>query len=388
MQPDIVIIGAGVVGASIAAHLSEHSGVSVLVLERALELGTGSAGRATGGFRAQFATDINVRLSLLAREKLRRFREEVGADAGYTPAGYLFLATDAAQLTALRAGLAVQRKSGLTESREVSRAEAQALNPHAWLNDVVGGTFCPTDGFIRPLDILHGYAAAARRRNVHFEFGCGPVRWRMEERSGRRRVTGVDFGAHSIATQTVVIATGAWSGLLAAHGVSIPVEPERRQIAVTEPFATLPATMPMTIWCNDGFHLRHRDGRVLLLKPDVPLGADPFSTTFDPQWLEPLLAVARARVPCLESARIDLEACRAGLYEMTPDKHALVGPVPEVDGLYLATGNSGHGVMHAPAIGQLIAEMILDGGTLDFDARPLRPSRFAENEPNPASGVL
>ncbi len=388
MQPDIVIIGAGVVGTSIAAHLSEHSGVSVLVLERAPELGAGSTARATGGFRCQFASEVNIRLSLLAREKLRRFRDEIGVDPGYTPAGYLFLATDAGQLAALRAALALQRKCGLTEAREVSRADTQALNPHADLTGVLGGTFCPTDGFLRPLDILHGYAAAARRRNVHFEFACGPVRWRMEERAGKRRITGVDFGAHSVATQTIIIAAGAWSGQLAAHGVTIPVEPERRQIAVTEPFAALPATMPMTIWCNDGFHLRVRDGRVLLLKPDVPPSPDPFATTFDAQWLEPLLATARERVPCLASASIDLEACHAGLYEMTPDKHALVGPVPEVKGLYLATGNSGHGVMHAPAIGQLIAEMILDGGTLNFDAHPLRPSRFAEGLPNPPSGVL
>jgi len=388
MQPDIVIIGAGVVGASIAAHLSEHSGVSVLVLDRAPELGTGSTGRATGSFRSQFASDINVRLSLLARDKLQRFREEVGTDPGYTPAGCLFLATDASQLAALRAGLAVQRKNGLAEAREISRAEAQALNPHADLTQVLGGTFCPTDGFIRPLDIMHGYAAAARRRNVHFELACGPVRWRMKERGGTRRITGVDFGAHSVATQTIVIAAGAWSGLLAAHGVVIPVEPERRQIAVTEPFAALPAAMPMTIWCSDGFHLRVRDGRVLLVKPDAPPAPDPFATTFDAQWLEPLLATARERVPCLGSARIDLEACRAGLYEMTPDKHALVGPVPEMKGLYLATGNSGHGAMHAPAIGQLIAEMILDGGTLTFDAHALRPSRFAEGEPNPTASAL
>src|SRR5262249_978089 len=141
-------------------------------------------------------------------------------------------------------------------------------------------TFCPTDGFIRPLGILHGYAGAARQLGAEFELDCGPVQWNVEGRDVPR-VSTVHFGASSVSTRRVVIAAGAWSGLLAAHGVQIPVVPERRQIAVTEPFSELPGSMPMTIDCSDGFHCRVRDGRLLLLKgetaaraktPAAPLG--------------------------------------------------------------------------------------------------------------------
>src|SRR5262249_58549316 len=163
MNPDVVVIGAGPVGASVAWHLAVR-GVSVLVLERAAELGAGSAPRATGGFRCQFGTEINVRLSLLSREKLRRFESEVGADSGYDPAGYLFLATSAAELAALRAGLDLQHRSGLAESREVSAAEAAALNPHFSMHSIVGGAYSPTHRFIRAVRILNVYAADARRR--------------------------------------------------------------------------------------------------------------------------------------------------------------------------------------------------------------------------------
>jgi sarcosine oxidase subunit beta len=186
-----------------------------------------------------------------------------------------------------------------------------------------------------------------------------------------------------------VLAAGAWSGLVASlAGIEVPVHPERRQVAVTHPYEILPARMPMSIDCSDGFHVRVRDGRVLLLWPHEPAGAEPFDLGFDDSWLEGVVARARRRVPSLEAARIDRDACYTGLYEMSPDQHALVGPAPGVEGLHLATGNSGHGVMHAPAIGRLVAEMILDGEARSLDIRALRPSRFLEGDPNPSPGVL
>src|SRR5438045_4103811 len=157
-MPDVVVVGAGVIGASVAWHLS-RLGVRTLLLEREPEPGEGSTGRATGGFRAQFGTDINVRLSLLAREELLRFREEVGADPGYRPAGYLWLASSERELEALRDAQRVQRGAGLRESRILALSEVAVLNPRASLEGIVGGAFCPLDGFLRPLDILNGYLA-------------------------------------------------------------------------------------------------------------------------------------------------------------------------------------------------------------------------------------
>ncbi|HJX29409.1 MAG TPA: FAD-binding oxidoreductase, partial [Thermoanaerobaculia bacterium] len=184
-------------------------------------------------------------------------------------------------------------------------------------------------------------------------------------------------------------AAGAWAaGLARTAGVEIPVAPVRRQVAPTEPTDLLPEDMPMTIFLEDGFHLRVRDGRVLLLWPEETPSSDPFDTSFDPRWLDGLIKRAHARVPRLREARLDRDRCWAGLYEMTPDHHAILGPVPGIEGLWLLTGSSGHGVMHSPALGHLAAELVLDGTARSMDIQPLRPTRFAEGAPNKEVSLL
>ncbi|HWT05269.1 MAG TPA: FAD-binding oxidoreductase, partial [Xanthomonadales bacterium] len=149
----------------------------------------------------------------------------------------------------------------------------------------------------------------------------------------------------------------------------------------------LPATMPMTIFARDGFHLRVRDGRVLLLVPTA--GArDPFDVSVDPAWTDTVVRIARERVPCLRDVAIDRAACWAGLYEMSPDGHAIVGRAPGVPNLYFANGASGHGVMHAPALGALVAEIVVDGAATSLDVTALRPERFASAEPHGARELL
>ena len=163
---DVVIIGAGVMGASVAYHLAERGCRDVLVLERGDRAGLGSTGKAMGGFRGQFATEVCVRLSLLAREKLLRFRDELGVDPGYRPVGYLFMARTAAQLETLRTAQTVQRRAGLHETREVGPDEIRRLSPAVRAERYLGGVFCPTDGYIAPLEILRGYLAGAQRLGV------------------------------------------------------------------------------------------------------------------------------------------------------------------------------------------------------------------------------
>jgi sarcosine oxidase subunit beta len=127
---------------------------------------------------------------------------------------------------------------------------------------------------------------------------------------------------------------------------------------------------------------------VMLLWPDEPQRADAFDTSFDEAWLAEVVRRGRERVPCLKSATIERGRCWAGLYEMSPDGHAVLGAAPEVGNFFLVNGSSGHGVMHAPALGQLLSEIILDGAAVTLDARPLRPERFAEGEPNVATEFL
>jgi sarcosine oxidase subunit beta len=383
---EVVIIGGGVIGASVAYHLAARGVRDVLVLERGARPGEGSTGRATGGFRAQFGTRVNVQLSLLSREKLLRFEEETGVDPGFRQAGYLFVAGGEVELRELVSAQAVQRECGLSEARVVGVEEVTRLNPALNLEGVAGGVYCPSDGFIRPLEILRGYTAAAARLGARFLYGATVegVRAFEEGKVGTLLTT-----AGEVSAGAFVNAAGAWAGgvgrLLRAE---VPVTALRRQVAVTRPFGLLPEGMPMTICAGDGFHLRVREGRVLLLWPDVPRAADPFDTGVDEWWLKTVVSKAHARVPCLRGAEIDRTACWAGLYEMSPDRHALLGRAEGFEDLYLANGSSGHGVMHAPALGQLLAEHILDGRAHTLDAHALRPTRFAEGEPNAGPSLL
>ncbi|HEX6617346.1 MAG TPA: FAD-dependent oxidoreductase, partial [Gemmatimonadales bacterium] len=272
----VVVVGGGVMGASVAWHLAALGERDVLVLERGPTPGLGSTGRATGGFRAQFGSEINVRLSLLAREKLRRFREETGLDPGYVCAGYLWLAASEAELGALRAALAVQHAAGLEEAAEVGAAEIAQLNRWISLDRVVGGSYCPTDGFIKPLAILQGYLAAATRLGVRLGQGVEVTALRRDPNG---RVITVETTDGPIHAGAVVNAAGPWAAEVAAMaGVQLPVLPLRRQVAATAPCDLLPADMPMTIWAGDGFHLRVRDGRVLLLRPTPGAAGRPFDT--------------------------------------------------------------------------------------------------------------
>ena len=382
----VVIIGGGVIGASVAYHLAARGVGDVLVLERGARPGEGSTGRATGGFRAQFRTEVNVRLSLLSRGKLLRFREETGVEHDFRQYGYLFVARDDAELGALVSAQAVQHACGLTEARAVSAAEVARLNPALCAEGVAGGVYCPTDGFVRPLEIMRGYAEAAARLGARFEYGVSVEGFGA---CAGGRVGAVLTSAGEVSAGAVVNAAGAWAASVGRMaGVEIPVTPLRRQVAVTHATRLLPEEMPMTVF-GDGFHLRVRDGRVLLLWPDEPrAGADPFDTSVAEEWLANIVSKARACVPCLGGADLDRAACWTGLYEMSPDRHALLGLAPGFENFYLANGSSGHGVMHAPALGQLLAEHILDGRAHTIDTRPLRPSRFAEGEPNAEPDLL
>lgn len=372
-------------GASVAWHMAARGVREIVVLDSGARPGEGSTGRATGGFRAQYATAINVRLSLLAREKLLRFKEEVGTDPGYVQAGYLWLASTEKEMSVLRAGREVQHAEGLKEAVEVTAGDVARINPAASLDGVVGGAFCPTDGFIRPLAMLQGYVDAALRLGVRFAWGSEVT---GIEQQGKR-VVALETNNGRVAAEEVVNAAGPWASSVATMaGVELPVTPLRRQVAATVPCDRLPADMPMTIWSGDGFHLRVRDGRVLLLWPTAGVPGRPYEATVDAEWVRAVVEKAHVRVPVLRGVEVDMATSWAGLYEMSPDKHAIMGRAPGRENFYLINGSSGHGVMHAPALGQLLAEIICDGKATTLDVRALRPERFGEGELNPVSELL
>jgi sarcosine oxidase subunit beta len=237
---------------------------------------------------------------------------------------------------------------------------------------------------MRPNQILRGYLEAAGRAGAVFRWGEAPA---AILRTGER-IDAVVTPREHIAARLVVNAAGAWAAEVGRLvGVDLPVTPLRRQVAVTEPTAALPQDFPMTIWTADGFHLRVRDDRVLLLMP-TPGAADAFATDVEPAWLDGIAALAPSRVPPLRSVSLDRPGAWAGLYEMSPDGHVLLGPAPGCSAMLCANGSSGHGVMHAPALGQLVAEIAVHGRAQSLDVHALRPSRFLEEDPIPGSPLL
>ncbi len=375
---DVVIIGGGIVGASVAYHLAEAGCTKVLIVEREAAQGLGSTGRATGGVRAQFATSVNIQMSRYSIDFISHFQEATGHSSGYDPAGYLFVATTERQLQYLKENCARQKREGVANVEIVAAAEIARMMPQLRADDIVGGSFCQTDGFVAPLSILRGFSERAVARGVRLWLETKVVG--IEVESGR--VSGVLTTRGRVQTRAVVNATGAWAADVARlAGVEIPVVPLRRQLVCMKPLASMPARFPMVIDMTDGFHFRPDSlagaaAGVLLTWPD-PEETVGFKSEFEMEFAGKILPRAVRRVPCLAKAVVDESRCRAGLYEVTPDHHAIIGAAPNVGGLFLANGFSGHGVMHSPATGRVMAELILEGAARSLDVSALGAERFA-----------
>ena len=368
---EVVIVGGGVIGASIAYHLTQRGIRDVLVLERD-RLGSGSTSRNAGGIRLQFSTEINVRMSQRSLPALLRFEEEMGIDPLFSQVGYLFLITSEQDVGPFERSLALWKRLDVPAVR-LDQDQITAIFPELAVADVRFATFCPADGHADPNSILQGYVARARQGGARFEEGAGVT---AIDHAGDR-VTGVRIGERRIACQTVVDAAGAWAGEVAAlAGISVPIVPLRRQIFITNPVAGFDRDFPMTIEFSSGLYLHRDSGGVLLgmADPRDPVG---FDDRVNWDFLPDVVERGLARLPLLERATI--RTGWAGFYEDTPDKHAILGRTPSLDGFICAAGFSGHGLMHAPATGELIAEVIC-GIPPSLDIGPLRLARFAEQD--------
>lgn len=370
----VVIIGAGIIGTSIAWHLARAGRKDVAVLEKEATAGLGSTSKAAGGIRVQFSSPVNVELSRLSIERFEKFEQEMGVAAPFTQAGYLWMASTPEQMQLFEKNAALQRSRGL-KIDVLDRAGVAAKAPYVRSDDLLGGVFHARDGYASPADFVAGYEKRARDLGVKFFYG--------EEVTGREGRT-VKTKSGSFAAEHVVIAAGAWSGRLGGlFGLEIPVKPVRRQCFVTEPMPEFPHPIPMTIDYTTGVYMHSESGGLLIGKADKeePPG---FNENADYGFLEKVAELAMDRVPALENARI--RTGWGGLYEVTPDNHPLIGAAGE-PGWWLACGFSGHGVMHAPATGMLVAELLTTGKT-SIDLAPLRLSRFKDGSPNLETNVI
>lgn len=369
---DVVIVGGGAIGVSVAYHLAAAGAGRVLLVEREPGLGLGSTGRCAGGFRHQFSSEINVRLSIESVRMLRAFTDEHGLPLDLHADGYLFLCRQSVTWHAYQAAAAMQRGLGV-DVRLLSGAEAQELVPGLAVDDVIGATYCPDDGIADPAGLTSGYAIAARRAGATIETGLTAT----AIRSTGGRVTGIDTPVGPIEAPVVVNAAGVWARALAATvGLDLPIEPLPRHIAVTTPFAGRPERRTLVIDAETTFYF-HREGDGVLMGMPKHGESSTFDTRIDDAFIAAELLPQAVRVyPPLEDA--SLATTWVGLYEMTPDRHPILGPVDGIPSLYLAAGFSGHGFQHAPIVGKLIAEQIVNGEARTVDIAGLNLDRFGQ----------
>ncbi|MFD4632438.1 NAD(P)/FAD-dependent oxidoreductase [Streptomyces sp. NPDC058284] len=364
---DVVIVGGGVMGASIAFHLAEAGVRDIVVVERG-ELACGSSGKPIGGVRAQFSDPLNIELGHRSLRAFRDFGDRPGADIGLDTVGYLFLLTGPGQAAEFEDAVRTQNALGVP-SRMISPREARTLCPYVDAHGLVAAVHSPADGHARPARVVRGYARAAARAGA--VFATHTTVTGMD--TARDRVTVVHTDRGPVACSTVVCAAGAWSARIGAMaGVDLPVRPLRRQLAFTAPLVPPAPRIPFTIDFSSSAYFHNSDDGLLLGLAD-PHESEGFDTTWTPGWLKLFREVARERAPAL--AGMETRGGWAGLYEVTPDHNALIGRATDPVNFLYATGFSGHGFLQAPAVGEIVRDLHL-GRPPCVDVAPLSADRF------------
>jgi len=365
---EVIIIGGGVVGCSIAYHLAKNRCRDVIVVERNT-IGSGATDKCTGGIRQQFSSDINIKLSIESVNFFEHFQEETGYPADFRQNGYLILATSEDELEAFRNNVALQQSLG-ADVCILSPQQAGEIVPSMNTEDVLGATYCPTDGYADPYSVVQGFASAARK--------CGARIYEDTEAvaidAKGSRINGVLTSAGKFESPVLVNAAGPHAAEVARMaGLDIPVRPLRRHIFVAATVEEVSKNAPLVIDFHNGLWFR-REGPSLIFGMRNPDELEGFDTSIDWGFFTNSLAKAAChRLPFLSD--VGILRAQAGLHSDTPDYNAILGEVPGIEGLYLACGFSGHGFMHSPATGRLMAELIMNGKT-DLDLSLLSLDRF------------
>jgi len=368
---DVVIIGGGVVGLSIAYYLALKRAGRIVLFEKG-QLGEGSTSRCAGGIRVQFSTEINIRFSLESLKTFEQFEEEFGVNPEFKRIGYLFLATTEWEIGVFKENMKLQKKFDIPVEF-LSPNEIRSRWTYLRMDDILGGTFCFWDGYAGPNEILTGFASGAKRVGVKIYEGMEIMGISL----AKGKIHSVKTKDEEIFTPVVVNAGGPYAASIGGMvGIKVPVKPLRRQIFITAPFHLTDQPIPLTIDFHRGWYFR-KEGDGLLLSG--PLDLEPsLNLNIDYAAMAETSENAMYRVPALEKARI--ARGWAGLYEISPDHHAILGRVPEVEGFVLANGFSGHGFQHSPAVGKVISELITDREANTIDISSLSIERFAKGE--------
>ena len=381
-KADVVIMGAGVIGCSIAYYLCKCGITDVVIIEKEEFPGSGSTSKANGGIRAQFTTQANIQMSLLSMDLLDAMDEEMRSQSGYTKAGYLFLTNEKKNLQKLEKNMKFQKSLGV-DVEFISQEEIQTRYPYVFCDDLLGGSFGSRDGFIDSGGLTNAYYSKA--------LGMGAKMLNNTQVTNliiaNRCVKGVQTNQGEIKAELVVNAAGPFAAKVAQWAnIDLPVHPCRRNIFVTGPTPHLPAIIPMTVDMDTGL-LARREGKGIGLAGSSPNDTPGFQTSFDHDYIEWVAPRMEKRFPQLEEAGIDFSKCWAGLYPETPDHHAILGE-SGVGGFLLATGLGGHGIMHGPAVGFLISELVEKGKVESLDISAFDLARFEKGVVNVEKAVL
>lgn len=368
---EIIIIGGGVMGASIAYHLLASGQNDVLLLEKEEFFGQGATGRCAGGVRYQFATKVNIQLSLASLPMLEAFEVEIGQKLPFRKCGYLFLLTQQSEVDAFSSNVELQHELGV-RTQWLDGDVVRKRLPMMKLDDVLAGTFHDQEGIVDPNSVVMGYIQQARRMGLK---AITEVEVTGLQTKGAK-VRGLQTSRGDVSTPIVVNAAGPWAGMIGEMvDMSIPILPVRRQWLTTTPIPRFPQDFPFVIDFSRSLYF-HPEGEGLLTgmsNPDEKIG---FDQSIDRDWELIHLEAASARLPLLETAGV--LSRWAGLYEVTPDAHPIFGETP-IEGFYICAGFSGHGFMHGPISGKLMSEIILEGKAQSVDVSMLDLARFEED---------
>lgn len=370
---DIVVIGGGVMGASSAYHLALAGVKSVALLDKEAGFGLGATGRCAGGVRYQFGTEVNVRLSIASLSMLERFKQDTGQDCDYRQCGYLFVLTDEADIPVFERNREMQRSLGV-EVEWLTGDEIRARLPMMRFEDAVAGTIHSKDGLADPNGVVMGYIRRARQLGVEL-YTETEVRGIEVRRGG---VQSVKTNRGDIACTQVINAAGPWAARVGEMaGVEIPISPVRRQMVTTTPLPDLPTDFPFVIDFSQSLYF-HQEGEGILTGMSNPKQAVGYDQSIDAEWDLVAMQAAVQRLPMLANAgRV---SGWAGLYEVTPDALPIYGPTP-VDGFWVVAGFSGHGFMHGPISGKIMAEFLTQGASSSVDVAMLDLARFEQGRP-------
>ena len=366
---DCIIIGGGVIGTAIAYYLAKKGMKNIILYEKEY-LSAGATGRCGGGIRQQWTTEANVKLAMRSVELFEKFEEELGQPFDYLQKGYLIPAFTDEQVETFKKNVKMQKRLGLNV-KFITPSAIKELAPLLNSADLLGATFCPSDGRGNPFLTTKGYAEKAEELGVEI-FSYKPVE---AIKTLGTRVKSVKTKDGWIDTEIIINAAGDAAGEIGKMaGLDLPLVPYRHQILVTEPTESI--LDPMVIDFHHGFYgsqVKHGSFIMGEGDPDEKPGIN-----FKSNWkfLESIKEKFIYLFPALKDLRIVRQW--SGSYTMTPDAQPIIGESKEISGFYNAVGYSGHGYMLAPASGEVIAEIIIDGKPSKINIDHLNIKRFED----------